>query len=107
MLFFESLIFVILCDSGIIGIILWIIMSIMILRYNKRSVSTITILLNTLFIFYIAYACITGEYGYMQYFILFYILMLGEDLYMEEEKNLDIENDEYIENSTSSVGSLS
>ena len=92
-LYFESLIFVILCNSGIIGIILWGVMSVMIIKYNQWSERPIAALLNALFIFYIAYACITGEYGYMQFFILFYILMLGEELYMENEEGLTIENE--------------
>ena len=91
MLNFESLILVILCNSGIIGMILWIVMSVIVLKYNNWSERPIAILLNSLFIFYIAYACITGEYGYMQYFILFYILMLGEDLY--DESYLDEEDE--------------
>ena len=68
-------------------------MSVMIIKYNQWSERPIAALLNALFIFYIAYACITGEYGYMQFFILFYILMLGEELYMENEEGLTIENE--------------
>jgi len=90
-LYFESLIFVILCNSGILGVILWIIMTTMIIKYNSWSEHFIAALLNSLFFFYIAYACITGEYGYMQYFILFYILMLGEDLYMDNDNSCDEE----------------
>ncbi len=99
MLHFESLVFVVLCNSGLIGVALWAIMSGIIFSYNNWSERPISILLNSLFVFYIAYACITGEYGYMQYFILFYILMLGEDLYPDE---VDSDDDvapeiEYIE----------
>lgn len=83
MLHFESLIYIILCNSGIIGIILWFVMGTIIIRYNNWTEQSKAALLNSLFIFYISYACITGEYGYMQYFIIFYILMLGEDLYEE------------------------
>ena len=90
MLHFESLILVILCNSGIIGMILWLTFGIIIMRYNNWSERSIATLLNSLLVFYIAYACITGEYGYMQYFILFYILMLGEDLYQDEEFSLEV-----------------
>lgn len=90
-LYFESLIFVILCNSGILGGILWIIMTTMIIKYNSWSEHSIAVLLNSLFSFYIAYACITGEYGYMQYFILFYVLMLGEDLYTDNDNSCDEE----------------
>lgn len=96
MLHFESLIFVILCNSGIIGAILWGIMSVMIIKYNNWSERPIASLFNALFVFYIAYACVTGEYGYMQYFIIFYILMLGEDLYIEESPECE-EGDLIIE----------
>lgn len=51
-----------------------------ILRYNKGFKGETCYLLNTLLIFYLAYSCITGEYGYMIFLILFYILMLGETL---------------------------
>ena len=88
---FESLIYVILCNSGILGVILWIIMSLLIVLYNNWSERPIAALLNSMFVFYIAYACITGEYGYMQYFILFYVLMLGEDLYMDNDNSCDEE----------------
>ena len=83
MIAFESLIIVILCNTGIIGILLWLVMGIIIVKYNNRHNRPIAALLNSLFTFYIAYACITGEYGYMQYFIIFYILMLGENQYMK------------------------
>lgn len=83
-LHFESLIFVILCNWGITGVILWLAMGIKIVKYNNRNKRPIAALLNSLFVFYIAYACITGEYGYMQYFIIFYILMLGEDIYLKK-----------------------
>lgn len=74
---FESLIFVVLCDSGLIGVCLWVYMCLMILKYNASSCHNDCAALNALLVFYIAYSCITGEYGYMQYFIIFYILMLG------------------------------
>ena len=79
MLHFESLIIVILCNSGIIGILLWLIMSAKIIMFNNMSEHANAAILNGLLILYIAYACITGDYGYMQYFILFYILTLGEN----------------------------
>lgn len=81
MLAFESLIFVILCNSGLLGMFLWIYMSVKVIAFNNLKVHPTDYLLNALLTFYIAYACITGEYGYMQYFILFYILLLGEEIY--------------------------
>lgn len=77
---FESLIFVVLCNGGIIGIFMWAFMCFKIIKHNNQHELSTSSLLNSLLIFYIAYSCITGEYGYMQFFILFYILMLGENL---------------------------
>ena len=95
---FESLVFVILCDSGIIGIILWLAMGYTIVKYNNWSERPVAAMLNSLFVFYIAFACITGEYHYMKFFIIFYILMLGEDLYMEdvEVAEAEIEAEEEV-----------
>lgn len=86
MLYFESLVYVVLCNSGLIGVVLWLVMGICIVKYNNRRKQPIAALLNSLFVFYISYACITGEYGYMQYFIIFYILMLGEDMNLEKRR---------------------
>ena len=80
MLHFESLILVILCNSGIIGLFLWIYMSAKIIKFNNLYERPTAILLLSLLLFYLTYACITGDYGYMQYFILFYVLMCGEGM---------------------------
>ena len=77
---FESLIFVVLCNSGFIGVGLWGVMVLKIIRYNMKFQIETSALLNSLLVFYIAYSCITGEYGYMQLFIIFYMLILGEKL---------------------------
>lgn len=77
---FESLIYVVLCNSGFIGVGLWGVMILKTIHYNMRFQRETSALLNSLLVFYIAYSCITGEYGYMQFFIIFYVLMLGEKL---------------------------
>lgn len=41
------------------------------------------VLFDCLMVFYISYSCITGEYGYMKYFLIFYILMLCNQLESE------------------------
>lgn len=73
---FESLIFVILCNSGLAGMLLWIVYNKRLYRFNNKR--TNGIVLNCLVVFYLSYACITGEYGYMKYYMLFYILLLSE-----------------------------
>ena len=77
---FESLIYVVLCNSGFIGVGLWGVMILKTIHYNMRFQRETSALLNSLLVFYIAYSCITGEYGYMQFFTIFYVLMLGEKL---------------------------
>lgn len=75
---FESLIFVVLCNTGMLGIIVW---GIFIGLYIKKSFQIKQIpqrtLILSLFIFYIIFACITGEYEYMKYFMLFYSISLA------------------------------
>ena len=82
---FESLIYVVLCNSGLIGVIIWGTMSLKLVSYNNMHNKNEKALLNALFAFYIGYSCITGEYGYKRYFLLFYILMLGEILLRQQE----------------------
>lgn len=77
---FESLIYVVLCNSGIIGIIIWVIFLIKLFK-NTANISQnreIVICAISLTTYYIAYSVITGEYGYMKYFILFYTFILLE-----------------------------
>lgn len=77
LLSFESLIYVILCNYGIIGFIIWGLMFYKTYKYSQtvalKTTSTYILLLMT---YYISYACITGEYGYIKYFMLFYSLTL-------------------------------
>lgn len=79
LLAFESLVYVVLCNFGFVGVILWIVYAFKMYKYMRSLGNLKEILLPlTLFVFYLSYSCITGEYGYMQVFILFYIVMIGE-----------------------------
>ena len=77
---FESLIFIILCDSGLLGFFLWAYMAFILFRYNKKICGNITqrSVLNALFVFYISYSCVTGECGFLINFMIFYVMMIGE-----------------------------
>lgn len=75
---FESLIFVVLCNSGILGVFLWLYIIVKIMKYHTRYCIADSSLLNAMLFFYLGYSCITGEYGYMKVFILFYIILLAE-----------------------------
>ncbi|MBO4718394.1 MAG: hypothetical protein J5658_00840 [Prevotella sp.] len=79
---FESLVFIILCDSGLLGFALWTMMAVILFRFNGQVCKNIEkkSLLDALFIFYIAYSSVIGESGYMKYFMIFYVMLLGENL---------------------------
>ena len=89
LLAFESLIFVVLCNYGFLGIILWIFFISKMIKY-LYSLGNIRNILNALsiFIFYLTYSCITGEYGYMQVFILFYILIIADIYITQSSKSI-------------------
>ena len=100
---FESLLYVIICNFGISGFIIWGVMSVLIVWNNFRFDLKEKVVVDALFVFYIAYSSITGEYGYMKLFLIFYILLLGEKFEdeMEEESQkeaIDAESREDSEN---------
>lgn len=76
---FESIIFVLLCNTGFIGMFLWlflyvkVVKNILVLFKDRLKRS----LLLSLIVYYISYAAITGEYGYFKYFLLFYTLIIS------------------------------
>lgn len=72
---FESLIYVVLCNNGFLGIIAWSIFFFMIFRM-RWPVKELRYLIPTLFVTYIAYSCITGEFGYIRYTLIFYVVVL-------------------------------
>lgn len=77
---FESLIFIIICNWGLVGGFIWCVLLFLYFRnYRNMNIDDI-VLLDCLIVFYVVYSCITGEYGYMRYFALFYILMLGNSI---------------------------
>lgn len=76
---FESLIFVVLCNNGLLGIIIWIIFILGMLYNNKKIFYNNRHILNTLVVFYIAYSCITGEYLYMKLVLLIYTAIIIEN----------------------------
>ncbi len=74
---FESLVFVILCNHGVVGFLIWGIMLYKIFRFSKQiREKSIGLFIMLLITYYISFTCITGEYGYMRYFLLFYSLLI-------------------------------
>lgn len=77
---FESLIFVILCNSGLLGFFIWIFMIHKHFSVNKHMHFYQSKMLNSLMVYYVSYATITGDYAYMRMFLLFYVLMIIENI---------------------------
>ena len=74
---FESLVFVILCNYGLVGFLIWGIMFYKIFRISKQMrEKSLGLFIMLLITYYISFTCITGEYGYMKYFLLFYSLLI-------------------------------
>ena len=75
---FESLIYVVLCNSGYIGIGIWVFFFVKLFFNTKKIISNshIVVYVLTLFTYYLSYTVITGEYGYMKFAVLFYTLIL-------------------------------
>lgn len=74
---FESLVFVILCNYGLMGFLIWGLMFYKLFKISKQiGVKSLGIFIILLITYYISYTCITGEYGYIKYLLLFYALLL-------------------------------
>lgn len=74
---FESLIFSVLCNMGFMGFIYWIILGLMFCRIIQRNVieKTNRAVLYSLFVYYLAFVGITGDYGYLPQFLLFFVIL--------------------------------
>lgn len=83
---FESLLYVIICNFGMAGFVIWGVLGILIAWNNFRFDLKEKVVVDALFVFYIAYSAITGEYGYMKLFLIFYVLLLGEIFEDEAEE---------------------
>lgn len=98
LLSFESLIFVILCNQGLLGIAIWVIFAGW-TYYEIRAIVSkeVQLLLMALFIYYVVYSTITGDYGYMKHLMIYYIIAMGfcyEDLRYEEDELLNEDENE-------------
>lgn len=82
LLCFESLIYIILCDNGILGVLIWILFALLYVFVSKKSLKEDALLGYSLLIFYLVYCCLTGEYNYLRLFMLFYVIMVAERIYM-------------------------
>lgn len=90
MLSFESILIAILCNNGIMGLIIWGIMVFLVFKQlskcfhgNKELKRAITLLL----IGYFGYTLFTGDYGTFQAMMVFYALIVANEIgYQNNEK---------------------
>lgn len=88
MLSFESIVLIILCNTGIVGLLAYIMFILFIFKMNDKYFMNKKIYLNELLIAYISYSLFTGEYGYLRYFLIFYVSIILIPL--NNEKNYSI-----------------
>ena len=74
---FESLFFVVICNSGFIGLVIWTSFFIALFRINKRLLTGTNVhIMNTFLISYIVFTILTGDYGYLKIFATYYTFLL-------------------------------
>ena len=73
---FESLIFIIYTNWGILGFLIWGLLFLLIMRTNELVTNPINrIYLNALLLHYIVFTTLTGEYQFLRWFALFYVIL--------------------------------
>ena len=78
LLAFESLIFVVLCDNGVLGLLIWFGFVSYIIYNSQQLVKKDRASLYALVLFYIIYCCFTGEYNYLRLFLLVYVISVAD-----------------------------
>ncbi len=79
---FESIVFVVLCNTGFIGAIAWIIVVIWFYRNTLLIPNRFNqVIILCIFVYFLSFAGITGDYGYQKIFMMFYSVILGCMLY--------------------------
>lgn len=101
---FESLLYVIICNFGIAGFVIWGTLAMLIIWNNFRFNLKEKVVVDALFVFYVAYSAITGEYGYMKLFLIFYVLLLGETFEDDAEDEESDKKDDHDSDSLEQVG---
>ena len=89
---FESLIFVILCNSGLIGAVIWMMFFVKLFKKAREKLifQNDIYLIDIIIITYISYSIGTGEYSYIQYFSILYTFLISSLV-----KNQNAANNEY------------
>lgn len=82
LLAFESLVFVVICNFGLCGIVIYTMFGLKLWTNNKKLLDTDkSVFANTMILAYFTYSIITGEYGYMKYLIIFYSAIYSDSIY--------------------------
>jgi hypothetical protein len=91
MLAFESLILVVLSNSGYFGVLVWVFFGFLVCRVQRKVLKNrmdILTMDNLLFV-YIFYAIGTGEFSYIQFFVIYYAFLLG---YLNNKQKVSLNN---------------
>jgi len=100
---FESIIFSVMCNSGLMGFAIW---GIVVVYYIKiisedQEYEEQKVILYSILIYYFAFTVVTGEYGYLPQFMVVYTVLYGyfqycpqmsDEYSMFEEKKNENEN---------------
>ena len=79
---FESLLYVVICDYGFVGIAIYFFAYFKLFIYIKKKIkNTYSSNIQMLTVIYLAYAIITGDYGYIRYYLVFYSIMMLDAYY--------------------------
>lgn len=87
---FESLIFVIICNQGYFGFVVWGLLFFIMYRMQKKYIRERMnrLILSCYMVFYISYCVSTGEYNYMIIFLIFYFFTFSK-MYLHSKKTLN------------------
>ena len=90
-LMFESLIYVVLCNHGIAGVVIWLIFAVMLFKVPRKilKIKKNVYCVDGLVIFFFTYTIGTGLYDYLAPFALFYSFLLGY-LYNDEKREINL-----------------
>jgi len=76
---FESLLFVIICNHGYLGLFIWIIFFCLLFKLNRKMIKLKNdiLFLDIIILVYLIFALGTGEYGYLQIFSIYYSFLFS------------------------------
>jgi hypothetical protein len=82
---FESLIFVVLCNNGIVGIFVWGLFFVLLFKLHRKIIQLKKdiIFLDIFVLVYLSFAIGTGEYGYLPIFSVYYSVLFAYLVYYQ------------------------